>query len=238
MAPGERRLRSQGFVITGLPSPSVIAPLVSKSVAVVGSGASAITFISSLRQASRSAPSPTTVHWITRRSSSPLYTRVANDPLPQRDALSLLANDLISQGGDGEQLVIRHYGGTGIEALDSKAGRAHLTLAGGGEKVVADFVVSATGYRPDNSIYSELQVHECYATSGPMKLAAALMAAGGGGGDCLAQIAPGKDTLRSPEKNFYILGMKSYGRGSAFLLRIGLEQVQMCVELLQEEETS
>ena len=34
-----------------------------------------------------------------------------------------------------------------------------------------------------------LQVHYCYATEGPMKLAAALMAAGGGGGDCLAQVA-------------------------------------------------
>ena len=37
-------------------------------------------------------------------------------------------------------------------------------------------------YRPS------LQVHYCYATEGPMKLAAALMAAGGGGGDCLAQV--------------------------------------------------
>ena len=35
---------------------------------------------------------------------------------------------------------------------------------------------------------SSLQVHYCYATEGPMKLAAALMAAGGGGGDCLAQV--------------------------------------------------
>ena len=35
---------------------------------------------------------------------------------------------------------------------------------------------------------TSLQVHYCYATEGPMKLAAALMAAGGGGGDCLAQV--------------------------------------------------
>ena len=39
-----------------------------------------------------------------------------------------------------------------------------------------------------------LQVHYCYATEGPMKLAAALMAGGGGCGDCLAQVShPGMD---------------------------------------------
>ena len=70
-----------------------------------------------------------------------------------------------------------------------------------------------------------------------MKLAAALMAAGGGGGDCLAQVfrfssfilknlsalvwqvAPGPATLLTPEPGLLVLGMKSYGRGSAFLLR-------------------
>jgi len=68
-----------------------------------------------------------------------------------------------------------------------------------------------------------------------MKLAAALMASGGGGGDCLAQVSPGLETLRNPEKGFLILGMKSYGRGSAFLLRIGIEQVLMAVEILKEK---
>ena len=38
-------------------------------------------------------------------------------------------------------------------------------------------------------------------------------------GDCLAQKSAGDDTLLSPEPGLFILGMKSYGRGSAFLLR-------------------
>jgi hypothetical protein len=33
------------------------------------------------------------------------------------------------------------------------------------------------------------------------------------------------DTLRVPEPNFFVLGMKSYGRNSTFLLRAGYEQV-------------
>jgi hypothetical protein len=65
-----------------------------------------------------------------------------------------------------------------------------------------------------------------------MKLSAAMMAAQGGGGDCLTQVAPGADTLKNPEPGFFILGMKSYGRGSGFLLRLGHEQVQLVMSLI------
>jgi hypothetical protein len=86
------------------------------------------------------------------------------------------------------------------------------------------------GYSPDTALYRELQVHECYASLGPMKLAAAL--AGQAGADCLQQVGHGGETLRSPEPNFYILGAKSYGRNSHFLLRIGFEQVREAFGLI------
>ena len=35
----------------------------------------------------------------------------------------------------------------------------------------------------------------------------------------------GADTLRNPEPDFYVIGSKSYGRNSQFLIRVGLEQV-------------
>jgi len=98
--------------------------------------------------------------------------------------------------------------------------------------VEADNILGMVGYRPNKSITEELQVHYCYATEGPMKLAAAMMAASGGGGDCLSQVAPGAQTLVNPEPGFFILGMKSYGRGSGFLLRLGHEQVQHIMELI------
>ena len=56
-----------------------------------------------------------------------------------------------------------------------------------------------------------------------MNLSAALL--GAAGGDCLAQPAVGIDALRTPEPNFFVLGAKSYGRLSTFLLRVGYEQV-------------
>lgn len=47
-----------------------------------------------------------------------------------------------------------------------------------------------------------------------------------GDGDCLAQGSAGVDALRVPEPDFFVLGMKSYGRNSTFLLRVGYEQVE------------
>jgi len=55
-----------------------------------------------------------------------------------------------------------------------------------------------------------------------MKLAAALT--GRKQQDCLTQTCPGPETLRNPEPNFHVLGAKSFGRNSLFLLRLGFEQ--------------
>ena len=66
-----------------------------------------------------------------------------------------------------------------------------------------------------------------------MRLAASLLA--GGGGDCLAQLAPGDDTLLSPEPGLFILGTKSYGRASPFLLRLGHQQVETVIRILQRD---
>jgi hypothetical protein len=105
------------------------------------------------------------------------------------------------------------------------------------DTIYADKVYANIGYRPDLHLARELQVHYCWATEGPMKLAAALLSASGAGsgGDCLTQVSQGVETLISPEPNFFIVGMKSYGRGNAFLMRIGYEQVQSVVALLEQE---
>ena len=63
----------------------------------------------------------------------------------------------------------------------------------------------------------ELQVHYCYATEGPIKLAAALMSSGGGGGDCLAQMSHGSDSLKNPEPGFYIIGVSSPLMGTFYI---------------------
>ena len=69
----------------------------------------------------------------------------------------------------------------------------------------------------------ELQIHECYASQGPIKLAATLLAETSA--DCLQQSGKGIDVLLNPEPRFFILGAKSYGRDARFLMQIGIQQV-------------
>lgn len=71
----------------------------------------------------------------------------------------------------------------------------------------------------DPTIYRQLQVHECYATAAAMNLSASVL--GAASADCLAQPAPGADTLTNPEPDFYILGAKSYGRMNTFRCALG-----------------
>jgi hypothetical protein len=65
-----------------------------------------------------------------------------------------------------------------------------------------------------------------------MNLSAALL---GAGGDCLAQEGHGVDTLVNPEPDFFILGAKSYGRNTTFLMRVGWQQVDEVFGLLEGE---
>ncbi|MFV2068480.1 MAG: hypothetical protein ACC645_16035, partial [Pirellulales bacterium] len=100
-----------------------------------------------------------------------------------------------------------------VELLGRHAGRIEV-----------DRIVAHVGYRPDLNIARELQVDTCYATEGPMELAAHLL--GQAAGDCLQTTGGGPEALMLPEPNFYILGAKSYGRRSDFLIRTGLAQIR------------
>jgi threonine dehydrogenase-like Zn-dependent dehydrogenase len=107
-------------------------------------------------------------------------------------------------------------------------------------EVRVDTLVVQTGFRPSYDFASEMRVHLCYESEGPMRLAAAMASAAAGAGaeaasDCLNQIAPGPEQLTSPEPHFYVLGAKSYGRNSAFLIATGHKQVEAVVGLLQEQ---
>lgn len=166
------------------------------------------------------------------RSARPDFGAVADDPLPGRAELTAAARELAL----GSETPLRTLTGATVETLSPRDGAVAVTLrtpAGLHEEVV-DRIVSLTGAVGDHRLYRELQVHECYATSGPMNLSAALLGAAGAG-DCLVQPEMGPDTLRNPEPGFFILGAKSYGRNSTFLLRAGWEQVDQVFGLLASE---
>ena len=199
-----------------------------RTILLTGSGHSAQTAARRLADFARHAPG-TEVVWAVRRSI-PDWGAVQDDPLPERASLNAAAAELA--GGASAAVTLRP--GSVTEALHGRDGRIVVTLRNGGAgEVEVDRILALNGGVGDHALYRQLQVHECYATSGPMNLAAALL--GEGGGDCLAVASHGPETLRNPEPGFFILGAKSYGRNSQFLLQIGWQQVDDVFESLIEQ---
>ena len=155
------------------------------------------------------------------RGERPDWGEVPDDPLPQRQALVESSRWLASRGVPG----VRVLTGVSVEAFKPTGSRilVRLRSRSGEPELAFDRVLSLTGYVPDASLYRQLQVHECYATTAPYELSAQLL--GDAAGDCLAHVSHGVDVLRNPEPNFFVLGAKSYGRNSQFLLRNGYGQV-------------
>ncbi|MFQ5734555.1 MAG: monooxygenase [Planctomycetaceae bacterium] len=203
-----------------------------KRTLVLGSGYSAATAVVALAQLAADVPG-TSALWVTRRDRTPPMPRIENDALPERDRLSADANRLAMSTDSpidwrfGRQVAKLNRNADGrIDAMLDSTGPGKGVL----ERVTVDTVIANVGYRPDRSLYEELQVHECYATQGPIKLAAALL--GETSPDCLSQTGHGVQTLRNPEPGFFILGAKSYGRDSRFLITIGLQQIQDVLQFL------
>ena len=190
-----------------------------RTILLTGAGHSAQTAARELALFARDAPG-TRVVWAVR-NPDPDWGAVDDDPLPERAALNAIAAQLAAGASDAVQV----RAGCVTEALHARGDRIIVTLRNGAlEEVEVDRILALNGGVGDHGLYRQLQVHECYATSGPMSLAAALLGEPAGG-DCLAVGAHGPETLRNPEPGFFILGAKSYGRNSRFLLRAGWQQV-------------
>lgn len=236
-AVGERAHR--GTIEYGLPDVlgEARSHYADRRVLVVGSGFSAATTVVHLAQLAADHPQ-TRITWLSRhddaaRREVPL-PRIPHDRLPQRDALAAAANGLAQQTAGP----VTFWPGTVVEqiARDGATGEFAVQLSGRhAGPIVVDRIIAQVGYRPNRELYAELQIHECYATAGPMKLAAALL--GTASGDCLDQRSHGPQTLVNPEPNFFILGAKSYGRSSQFLLTVGHEQIRDIFRHLSDCET-
>ena len=203
-----------------------------KGLRVIGGGTSAATSVARLAALAKDAPE-TRVVWATRAQASELLPAIPDDPLRERAAL--YANGRALAGGSDP--AVTHVGGVVVDGFEfnSATHRYRVSLLAGEQARVeeVDQVIVNTGFGPDNSIYRELQVHECYGSRGPMNLSAALLdAAGAAGGDCLKVPAFGVDVLKHPEPDFFILGGKSYARYSTFLLETGHRQVADVVAAL------
>lgn len=193
---------------------------------LLGCGYSAAAVLQNLERLTRDHPR-TKVTWAIRRQGQALQA-IENDPLGGRAGLIRSSLKLIESPPTWLQFlddcVLESIEGDGSVGVTLKSGRTELAM-------IVDEVVAMVGYKPDSSIHEQLQVHQCYATAGPIKLAAALL--GEKGSDCLtAGASVDARTLQNPEPNFFIIGAKSYGTNSNFLIQIGHKQIRDVYRLL------
>jgi hypothetical protein len=92
-----------------------------------------------------------------------------------------------------------------------------------GRLLEADMLVAATGFRPDLSLFRELRA-DIEPSSEAVRGLGALIDPNLH--SCYTVPIHGLAELTHPEPNFYVIGMKSYGRAPTFLLKTGYEQAR------------
>lgn len=199
-----------------------------RRILLVGGGHSAQTAARDLAALRRVDPT-TEVTWVLRRVR-PDFGVDMDDPLPRRRVLTATAEALMEGEGSG----LRVLTGATVASMESgQVGGCAVTIALDAREaaivVHVDRIIGLTGSVGDARLYRQLQIHECWATCSPMRLAEALR---GASADCTKQRTPGAEALANPEPGFYILGAKSYGRHGSYLFRVGWEQVDEVVGLL------
>lgn len=192
---------------------------------VIGAGHSAINAVLDLLDLQDSAPA-TRVTWATRRGGiERLLGGGLRDELPGRGQLGLRAEAAIRSG---RLTLLSPFAVTGVSpharglALTARHGNADVAMA-------VQRIIVATGFRPDPGISRELRVALDPVVEAPPALAPLIDP---NLHSCGTVPPHGMDQLTHPEPDFFIVGMKSYGRAPTFLMATGYEQVRSVVAAL------
>jgi pyridine nucleotide-disulfide oxidoreductase/FAD dependent oxidoreductase len=198
------------------------ASFAGRRVLVVGAGHSAANTLISLADLAKNEPD-TRILWAVRGASAEkVYGGGDADGLPARGRLGARLRRLVEAG------TIELHTGFGISSLKSLA--SHVTVESvDGRTLEADVVVPCTGFRPDLDILRELRLNLDPAVEAPAELGPLIDPEFH---SCGTVEPHGARMLAHPDEDFYIVGMKSYGRAPTFLLATGYEQVRSVVAAL------
>jgi thioredoxin reductase len=188
---------------------------------VVGAGHSAANTLLALADLAEQEPD-TSVTWAIR-SAGPTgsYGGETDDALPARGALGSRLRDHVESGAIALL--------TGFNVQSITAGPDEAVVSDGTREAVADRIVSATGFRPDHTIVSELRL-DLDPIVGSTRALAPLIDPNLH--SCGTVPPHGVDELTQPELGYYAIGVKSYGRAPTFLLATGYEQARSVVAAL------
>ncbi|RST07806.1 FAD-binding protein [Streptomyces sp. WAC07149] len=208
------------YRVPDLKDPATRARYAGKRTAVIGSGASAFTALAYLADLATSDDGPGThATWILRRGiSGSTFGGGEADQLPARGALGLAAKAAVD-GGYADAVT-----GFRTDAFE-RDGDGRLVLVGedGRRLDPVDQVIVLTGFRPDLSFLDELRLGLDERLQAPVELAPLIDP---NQHSCGTVYPHGVNELSHPEKDVYLVGMKSYGRAPTFLAMTGYEQVR------------
>ncbi|MFD5247152.1 FAD-dependent oxidoreductase [Amycolatopsis sp. NPDC058340] len=216
-AVGERAAAERiAYRVPNLGDEAVRARYAGKHVVVAGSGHSALTALVAL---SGLANDGTQISWVLRRGAvGDTFGGGEADQLPARGALGLRAREAVESG------LITVVTGFRTEAVErGTEGRLALVSSGGQRIEQVDEVVTLSGFRPDLTWLSEIRLELDPALQAPVALAPLIDP---NVHSCGTVYPHGAKELAHPEKDFYLAGMKSYGRAPTFLAMTGYEQVR------------
>ncbi|MEW2082170.1 NAD(P)-binding domain-containing protein [Streptomyces sp. NPDC005283] len=225
---GERAAADRvSYRVPDLKDPAVRARYAGKRTAVIGSGASAFTALAYLAGLAKDAPGTHAV-WILRRGiGGSTFGGGEADQLPARGALGLAAKAAVDDGyADG----VTGFRTGSVE----KSGDQLVLVAEDGRRLdPVDEVIVLTGLRPDLSFVSELRLSLDERLQAPLELAPLIDP---NQHSCGTVYPHGVKELSHPEKDVYLVGMKSYGRAPTFLAMTGYEQVRSIAAALAGDQ--
>ncbi|MEH1129275.1 FAD-dependent oxidoreductase [Micromonospora sp. CPCC 206061] len=193
-----------------------------KRTLVVGAGHSAANTLLFLAELADQAPGTSVVWAIRSASPARTYGGENADALPARGAIGTRLRQHVEAG------TIELVTGFSVHGITSTSdGRVEVT--DGTRTIAADRIVSATGFRPDHSLTTELRL-DLDPILGSTRALAPLIDPNQH--SCGTVPPHGVDELAHPEPGFYAIGMKSYGRAPTFLMATGYEQARSVVAAL------
>ncbi|MGA5421450.1 FAD-dependent oxidoreductase [Streptomyces lavendulocolor] len=227
---GERAAADRvSYRVPDLKDPAVRSRHAGKRTAVIGSGASAFTALAALADLATSEDGAGThATWILRRGiGGSTFGGGEADQLPARGALGLAAKAAVD---DGHADAVTGFRTTAVE----RAGEQLVLVAEDGRRLdPVDEVVVLTGLRPDLSFLTELRLGLDERLQAPLELAPLIDP---NVHSCGTVYPHGVKELTHPEKDVYLVGMKSYGRAPTFLAMTGYEQVRSIAAALAGDQ--
>ena len=200
-------------------------------VMVIGAGHSSMDVVLDLARLKQEVPD-TEILWTMRKPpTDKTFGGAAADQLATRGALGTRARGLIDQGE------VRLIAPFRTRRLSADGNQIVVTGEGNGSErsETVDEVIVATGFRPDFSMLSELRLELDPAVQAPRVLSPLIDPNFHSCGD----VPPhGHRELAHPERDFFMVGMKSYGRAPTFLMATGYEQVRSVVAQLSGDQAA